>query len=557
MSGKRRPWLHGLALGLSLASLAGAQSLSHDPGSRVSRASLPRDGGVCGPTSITESATQNIISGNSIACTDPMSGFTFENHYWRAFDLPTFGINGGFDVCEVQIAVEAALSVGGTQPLSVSLYSTTVGAFPAGTLTPIGNASLSVPDQDQTLLTVPITGSVPPDSALVVEVVSPDGTGDLFAFYIGSNADGQTAPSYLSALSCGIAAPTDLATLGYPDMHIVMTVRGTESAINPTALDVDKAGNGVLEIGETAVVAPSWTNSGPSPITLTGSASNLTGPAGPAYTIPDGTADYGTVSSSARNNCFDATGDCYTVDITGPRPQQHFDATMDEAVVPVGAPLDLPNLIAKTWTLHVGGSFGDVSPDIVADPYYPSIETIFHNGVTAGCHAGTEFCPTDPTTRQEMAVFLLKADNGSTYDPPDCTTPDLFTDVTCTPAVGFSDWIENLYNLGITAGCQAPGDPLAYCPTRNVLRSEMAVFLLKTSLGSAYDPPDCVGLFSDVPCTPGVGFSDWIENLYNLGITAGCQGPGDPLAYCPNDNVLRQEMAAFLTRTFGLVLYGP
>ena len=41
-----------------------------------------------------------------------------------------------------------------------------------------------------------------------------------------------------------------------------------------------------------------------------------------------------------------------------------------------------------------------------------------------------------------------------------------------------------------------------YCPTRDVLRSEMAVFLLKSSLGSSYAPTPCSGIFSDVPCTP-------------------------------------------------------
>ena len=96
-----------------------------------------------------------------------------------------------------------------------------------------------------------------------------------------------------------------------------------------------------------------------------------------------------------------------------------------------------------------------------------------------------------------------------------------------------------------------------YCPTRDVLRSEMAVFLLKSSQGSGYAPSPCAGIFSDVPCTPGVGFSDWIEDLYARGITSGCQAPGDPPAYCPDNHILRQEMAVFLVKTFGLQLYGP
>jgi Pyruvate/2-oxoacid:ferredoxin oxidoreductase delta subunit len=309
--------------------------------------------------------------------------------------------------------------------------------------------------------------------------------------------------------------------------------------------------NGVFEPGESVVVEPAWHNALTIAQTFTGTASTLTGPPGPVYTLEDILADYGSVSAGATTDCYNSTPahDCYAVSVMGARPAAHWDATFDEALSSGLAEF------AKTWTLHVGGSFTDVSTDIAVDPYYPSIETIFHNQVSVGCQDGTVFCPTDPTTRQEMAVFLLKASQGANYYPPACA--GIFSDVPCTPGVGFSDWIEDISNRGITAGCQAPGDPLMYCPTRDVLRSEMAVFLLKTSLGSAYDPPDCAGIFSDVQCTPGVGFSDWIEDISSRGITAGCQAPGDPLMYCPDNNILRQEMAVFLVKTFGLQLYGP
>ena len=486
-----------------------------------------------------------------------MSGFTFETHYWRAFDLPSFGINGGFDVCEVEITVEAAISVEGTQPLGVNLYSTTTGTFPAGTLTPIGSAGLIlVPDQDQTFLTVPVAGSVPPASALVVEVVSFDGTNDLFAFFIGSNADGQTAPSYLSAPSCGIAAPTDLASLGFPNMHIVMTVHGTEAPISPAALDVDTAGNGVFEIGESAVVAPSWANGGLSGAPLVGTASNLTGPAGPAPAIPDPSADYGTIASNGTNNCADTppAGDCYVMQITGVRPPGHVDFTFDETVG--GPPLGSGSPPSKTWALHVGASFTDVSTDIAVNPFYPFIETIFHKGITGGC-GGTTYCPQQNNLRQEMAVFLLKDLLGSGYVPPACT--GVFSDVPCpaTPQFPYSNFIEDLFTRGITTGCQV-GPPALFCPGSGVTRAQMSVFLLKALQGSGYVPPACAGLFADVPCpaTPQFPYSNFIEDLATRGITAGCQA-GPPALYCPDNPVTREQMAVFLTKTFSLVLYGP
>jgi Tol biopolymer transport system component len=309
--------------------------------------------------------------------------------------------------------------------------------------------------------------------------------------------------------------------------------------------------NGVLEPGESAVAEPSWQNALTIPLTFTGLASNLTGPAGPVYALDDTLADYGTVAAGATADCHAATpsSDCYAVRLEGARPATHWDATFDEQLTSPSA------TFTRTWTLHVGGSFTDVSTDPAADPYYPSIETLLHNRVSVGCEDGTMFCPAFPTSRQEMAVFLLKASHGAAYDPPDCA--GIFADVPCTPGTGFSDWIEDLYGRGITAGCQAADAPLAYCPERDVLRSEMAVFLLKASQGAAYDPPDCAGIFADVPCTPGTGFSDWIEDLYNRGVTSGCQAQGDPLRYCPDHDILRQEMAVFLVKTFTLGLYGP
>ena len=76
----------------------------------------------------------------------------------------------------------------------------------------------------------------------------------------------------------------------------------------------------------------------------------------------------------------------------------------------------------------------------------------------------------------------------------------------------------------------------------------MAVFLLKTLLGSAYVPPSPVGIFADVPLDEFA--VAWIEDIYNRGITAGCNT--NPLRYCPDDSNTRAQMAAFLTLTFGL-----
>ena len=141
-----------------------------------------------------------------------------------------------------------------------------------------------------------------------------------------------------------------------------------------------------------------------------------------------------------------------------------------------------------------------------------------------------------------MAVFLGRGIHGSEFTPPDAT--GIFVDVDLNHWA--ADWIEQAYDDGVTKGCGT--DPLRYCPTVNVSRAQMAVFLLRAKHGDSYTPPEATGIFDDVDL--GHWAADWIEQLYDEGITVGCGT--DPLRYCPNASVTRAQMAVFLMRTFGL-----
>jgi hypothetical protein len=303
--------------------------------------------------------------------------------------------------------------------------------------------------------------------------------------------------------------------------------------------------NGVIEPGETFMLNPGYYNGGPDPFNQIGIFSNFTGPAGATYTINDGTADYGLIAPGATNTCFQATLDCPVLAIDDPatRPAQHWDTSIQEEqqFPPLVGPAGVSTANIRTWILHVGNSFLDV-PD--TSIYYRFIETIFHNRITAGCAAGN-YCPDSSVTRAQMAVFLLKSEHGAGYLPPACT-PGYFNDVAC-PSL-FADWIEQLAVEGITAGCGGGN----YCPNDPVTRAQMAVFLLKTEHGSSYLPPACTpGYFNDVACPSQ--YANWIQQLAVEGVTAGCGGGN----YCPNDPNTRAQMAVFLTKTFGLLLYGP
>ena len=171
--------------------------------------------------------------------------------------------------------------------------------------------------------------------------------------------------------------------------------------------------------------------------------------------------------------------------------------------------------------------------------YYTDVLKLYNNGVTGGCSTSPlKYCPDDPVTRAQMAVFLEKGMKGSSFTPP--ALPVTFID---TSGHWAQYWIEALKNDGITSGCGSG----RYCPENFTTRAEMAVFLLRAKHGISYIPPAAVGtMFNDVPANYWA--ARWIEQLAREGITSGCGGG----YYCPDSSVTRAEMAVFLVKTFQL-----
>jgi hypothetical protein len=180
----------------------------------------------------------------------------------------------------------------------------------------------------------------------------------------------------------------------------------------------------------------------------------------------------------------------------------------------------------------------------IASPFYRFIETLLHYDVTGGCTASS-YCPGNPTTREQMAVFVLVAKEGGSFVPPACATP-VFADVPASSP--FCRWIEELARRGVVAGCGGSN----YCPTSPVSREQMAVFVLRT-LDPALNPPACSApnIYGDVQETSP--FCRWIEELSLRGVVTGCGGGN----YCPTATVTREQMGVFISVTFGLSLYGP
>ena len=215
----------------------------------------------------------------------------------------------------------------------------------------------------------------------------------------------------------------------------------------------------------------------------------------------------------------------------------HSISAKTPALAP-GAAYDLvvTNTDASTGTLPKAwvADFIDVPS---SNGFYIYVTTLVSNAITAGIGNGL-YGVDEPTLRQQMAVFILKAKHGICYTPPPCA--GVFADVPC-PST-FAAWIEQMAAEQITGGCGSGN----FCPTNPVRRDQMAVFLLKGEHGSNYVPPDCAGIFGDVPC-PST-FADWIEQLAAENITGGCGGGN----YCPGNNNTRGQMAVFIVKAFQL-----
>jgi hypothetical protein len=123
-----------------------------------------------------------------------------------------------------------------------------------------------------------------------------------------------------------------------------------------------------------------------------------------------------------------------------------------------------------------------------------------------------------------------------------------FTDVPVTNV--YCRYVETIVHHGITEGCRM-GAVGAYCPDAPLPREQMAPLLLVAKEGSGYVPPACSGMvFKDI--TSSNPYCPWIEELANRGIVSDCGGGN----YCPTAAVSREQVAFFVSETFGLTLYG-
>ena len=207
-------------------------------------------------------------------------------------------------------------------------------------------------------------------------------------------------------------------------------------------------------------------------------------------------------------------------------------------------------------------TFGDVPCD---HQHWRYIEVLYDEGYTAGCSTSPlNYCPDTILNRGMTAVFILRGAEGVGVNPPN-PNPDPVFCLECVPSCvgcdpcpacdwdfycdpGTADemhilwakrWSEHLYDEGYTAGCQAPGEQMKYCPCQKLPKVEASVFALRLMHGQSYQPPPATGtLFADMTDT-GYWGTKWAEQAYRWGLLPDCGVEGGKPKFCPDEEVNR------------------
>ena len=362
-------------------------------------------GTACGSITLTQSSSQAITALNSVSCN--AGGLHADNSYFRSFPLAA-----DINVCEVQFGIETATGAGGTQPVTVNLYTGT-GAFPGtfpGSYTQIGTANISVPDQAATIFPASISALATAGSNLVVEVFTPDGQTTGNSFFFGTNAAGESGPSYLQAATCGVNTPATTASIGFPNMQLVMNVIGnpggptlTVGSAQATLADQCASNpgqaNGVIEPGETVTVQVPISAAGGS-FTGVVASLGLPAPAGITYVtsssaigaLADGSSATATFVVTASNTATCVSGFSLPVNVTsneGNTASGSISAQIGESgnVAPNETlPVAIPDVASASSTITIGQdiSLTDLAVSVAIDHTF-----VGDLGITLTSPAGT------------------------------------------------------------------------------------------------------------------------------------------------------------------------
>jgi hypothetical protein len=197
---------------------------------------------------------------------------------------------------------------------------------------------------------------------------------------------------------------------------------------------------------------------------------------------------------------------------------------------------------------RLNGSIGDIDfIDVPADFWaFNAIRACFRSQIILGYNDHT-YQPKEPVTRDQMAVYVARAEAGGDALVPTGPAEATFVDV---PTDYWAyRYIEYIWNQRIVTGYSQRH----YLPGRQVDRAQMATYIAR----AVVDPPGDAGLADyhppGTPTFPDVGLHHWayryVEYCAENGIVLGY----DDGTYRPAAIITRDQLAVYLARAFGLL----
>jgi PKD repeat protein len=322
--------------------------------------------------------------------------------------------------------------------------------------------------------------------------------------------------------------------------------------------------NGILEPGETVLIAPMWELTAGGSVTVSASA-QVSGQGSSAFALGDRAASYGSLTIGQVVDCESATGNCYRLTVSEGvrRPTLKWGINFTET---------LSTGTVVTRTIPIGKSFADVPTN---DMFYAQIEAMAWNDVTYGYDDGT-YKPGLGVSRWQTAMFLarasVKAEGIAAFPvsgiigtkPYNCVAGgvSVYTDVSPTDpgCQAFHYLASRQTNLSSECGAST-----LVCPDRATTRAAMAVEVAgtiaaggdagipavatfnDTGTARSYNCATTGGShFTDVPSS--AGFCRHVNYLWARGIVDGYGGG----IFHPEVSLTRGQMAKFVTNAFRL-----
>jgi len=131
-------------------------------------------------------------------------------------------------------------------------------------------------------------------------------------------------------------------------------------------------------------------------------------------------------------------------------------------------------LSQETFVPPVNSTFADVA---TTSQFYTAVEWMFQRGISTGTAQPSGkplFKPSDPVSRQAMALFVARYAGANLTTPP---TTQRFADVPLN--AGTAAAIDWMFTTGVSTGTAQPSGLPLYRPTNPVSRQAMAAFLFR------------------------------------------------------------------------------